>query len=49
MVALPTYLIYADVDINGPTGKNSWRGGGYVDDSETTDYTLIVIAFCLAK
>ncbi len=40
---------YADVDINGPTGKNSWRGGGYVDDSETTDFTLIVTAFCLAK
>jgi len=40
---------FADVDINGPTGKNSWLGGGYVDESETDDYTLIVTAFCLAK
>jgi hypothetical protein len=40
---------FADLDISGPTSKNSWRGGGYVDDSETTDFRLIVTAFCLAK
>ena len=40
---------YADIDLSGPKGKNGWFGGGYVDDSETEDFELVVTAICLAK
>jgi hypothetical protein len=39
---------FADVNYSGPSG-NGWIGGGYVDDSETTDFLLVVTALCLAK
>ena len=40
---------FADVNYSAPVGKGGWTGGGYVDDSETDDYTLVVSVICLKK
>ena len=40
---------YADINLSGPTNKRTWAGAGYVDESETQDFTLVVTALCLAK